>query len=54
MKKTLEQVKDDLIKLRSMLPLNDHRSKGLVKRINRAIAVILKEETAQTRVEVFW
>jgi hypothetical protein len=54
MKKALEQVKQDLIKLRAILPLNDHRSKGLVKRVNRAIAAIMKEETAESRAEVFW
>ena len=54
MKQVLEQVKEDLIKLRAMLPMNDHRSKGLIKRINWAIAVILKEEDEPTRVEVLW
>ncbi len=54
MKQVLVQVKEDLIKLRAMLPMNDHRSKGLIKRINWAIAAILKQEDMPNRVEVFW
>jgi hypothetical protein len=54
MKQVLGQVKEDLIKLRAMLPMNDHRSKGLIKRINWAIAAILKEDDEPTRVEVLW
>ena len=54
MKHVLGKIKDDLIKLRAMLPMNDHRSKGMIKRINWAIAEILKEEDSENRVEVIW
>ena len=52
MKQVLEQVKEDLIKLRAMLPMNDHRSKGLIKRINWAISAILKVDDESNRAEV--
>jgi len=54
MKHVLGQIKEDLIKLRAMLPMNDHRSKGMIKRINWAIAEILKDEDSDNRVEVIW
>jgi hypothetical protein len=54
MKKVMKQVKLDLVKLRSMLPMNDYRAKGIIKRINWAIAEILKEEKSETRAEVVW
>jgi len=37
----LEEMRADLIKLRTELPINSHRSKGIFNRIDRALVAII-------------
>ncbi len=37
----LEEMRTDLIKLRNELPANSHRSKGILKRIDRALLMLI-------------
>lgn len=37
----LEEMRVDLIKLRGELPMNSHRTKGIFKRIDRALVAII-------------
>jgi len=52
---TLEEIRSDLIKLRTELPVNRDRSKGIFKRIDRALAAILNSRRIDRKVaDVVW
>ena len=42
MNSTLEEMRSDLLKLRRLVPINSHRAKGLVRRIDKAIGMLMR------------
>ncbi|MEI8025273.1 MAG: hypothetical protein WCI18_02890 [Pseudomonadota bacterium] len=45
----LEELRADLIKLRGEMPTNSHRSKGILRRIDRALSAIISSRRDEHR-----
>ena len=51
----LEEIRCDLIRLRTELPVNSHRGKGIFKKIDRALAAIINSRRTDRNVaEAVW
>ena len=52
---TLEEIRCDLIRLRTELPVNSHRGKGIFNKIDRALAAIINSRSTDRNVaEAVW